>query len=1062
MIRLKNEIKNFTNVLHVADIHIRLTQRHDEYTEAFEKLYTAIDKTPSTTLIVVAGDVLHNKSDLSPESVRLAGEFLKKLADKRPTILIAGNHDATLANKHRLDSLSPIVDALNHDNLYYLKTTDVFIIGDVLFNNYGVFDEPDKYIMYKDIPTIYKNEVNYSIALFHGPINGAVTDIGYTVSNNAITNKLFDGHQMVMLGDIHKHQVLQKYDASNDKPVIVYCGSLIQQDHGETLNGHGFVYWTLKNKKFTHVEIPNDYGFYTVEANKGKFTTDITNMPKKAKLRMKYSNCVPSELKELLLEIRNSSEVTDVSYVKTDDVVVNVNNITNINLQGVADVNYQNDLIKKYLKNKNISVDKTQLVYIQDLNKKLNDALKKEYIPKNIKWKPKTFEFDNMFSYGEGNVIEFAKMNGVMGLFANNASGKTSILSALSFCLFDKCDRAFKASHILNIEKPTFRCKFNFDINGTDFYIERKGTSDKKGNVKVDVKFWKIEDGREVELNGEARRSTNDLIRDYIGEYDDFILTVLSVQNSKIGSFIDLSQSERKELLAQFMGLTIFDKLSDLANTEYKEVNAVLKNFKKEDYTIKLNNIISNIENITTSIKSENADLVSAANLRDSNNDKLLELTKQLIRVDSDDCDIVDLEKQKIKCINDMNALESENISYKNDFDKVKNDAKKIQNDIKTLNDKDIPSNLKKYESAKQKYDLLDRNIEKNKILIKGKMDKLSKLEAHKYDPNCDFCINNVFVKDAIKTKSELIFDKKETIALAEELKQYKAQIDLLKWVLDDDKTLRELVNQKVKLSEKYSKLSNDILKNENNISQYKNKINTLIASIENFYTKKDNIEKNKKLNAEILNVKNDIKTIEYNYNVKNKRIMDLNASLQGNISEKKTIEENVEKIKQLESTSECFKLYIQAFNKDGIPYDLITQVLPSIENEVNSILNKISDFTISLNTDGKNVETCIIYKDKKWPLEMGSGMEKFISSLAIRVALINISNLPRPNFLAVDEGFGCADRDNLAAMSTLFGYLKTQFDFIWIISHLDGMKDMVDKHIEIKKENGFSKVTYI
>jgi DNA repair exonuclease SbcCD ATPase subunit len=256
--------------------------------------------------------------------------------------------------------------------------------------------------------------------------------------------------------------------------------------------------------------------------------------------------------------------------------------------------------------------------------------------------------------------------------------------------------------------------------------------------------------------------------------------------------------------------------------------------------------------------------------------------------------------------------------------------------------------------------------------------------------------------------------------------------------------------------------LSNDILKNENNISQYKNKINTLIASIENFYTKKDNIEKNKKLNAEILNVKNDIKTIEYNYNVKNKRIMDLNASLQGNISEKKTIEENVEKIKQLESTSECFKLYIQAFNKDGIPYDLITQVLPSIENEVNSILNKISDFTISLNTDGKNVETCIIYKDKKWPLEMGSGMEKFISSLAIRVALINISNLPRPNFLAVDEGFGCADRDNLAAMSTLFGYLKTQFDFIWIISHLDGMKDMVDKHIEIKKENGFSKVTYI
>ena len=46
--------------------------------------------------------------------------------------------------------------------------------------------------------------------------------------------------------------------------------------------------------------------------------------------------------------------------------------------------------------------------------------------------------------------------------------------------------------------------------------------------------------------------------------------------------------------------------------------------------------------------------------------------------------------------------------------------------------------------------------------------------------------------------------------------------------------------------------------------------------------------------------------------------------------------------------------------------------------------------------------------------LELTSGMEKFISSLAIRVALINVSNLPRPNFLAIDEGFGTLDSENL------------------------------------------------
>jgi len=46
--------------------------------------------------------------------------------------------------------------------------------------------------------------------------------------------------------------------------------------------------------------------------------------------------------------------------------------------------------------------------------------------------------------------------------------------------------------------------------------------------------------------------------------------------------------------------------------------------------------------------------------------------------------------------------------------------------------------------------------------------------------------------------------------------------------------------------------------------------------------------------------------------------------------------------------------------------------------------------------------------------------------------------------------------------MNTLFSYLKTNFEFVLVVSHLDSLKDMVDKHIEIKKENGFSKVNFV
>jgi UDP-2,3-diacylglucosamine pyrophosphatase LpxH len=205
---LKNDIQNFVGALHIADVHVRLLKRHDEYIKLFNEFYNVVDKTPKETVICVVGDLLHNKIDLSPECLQIASDFLKNLADRRPTILVAGNHDAILANKNRLDSLSPIVTSLNHQNLFYLKNSGLYIIGDILFNNMSVFDEPDKFIKASEIPSIYRNKTRHLIGLYHGPVNGSVTDVGYVATSNNITSEFFDGHDMVFLGDIHRAQTL--------------------------------------------------------------------------------------------------------------------------------------------------------------------------------------------------------------------------------------------------------------------------------------------------------------------------------------------------------------------------------------------------------------------------------------------------------------------------------------------------------------------------------------------------------------------------------------------------------------------------------------------------------------------------------------------------------------------------------------------------------------------------------------------------------------------------------------------------------------------------------------
>jgi len=1060
-------IKNFTNIFHVADIHVRLTKRHEEYQEVFNRVYTSVDKTPETTVVCVLGDLFHNKSDLSPECVELASSFLKNLADRRPTVLIAGNHDATLANKNRMDSLSPIVNALQHDNLFYLKDTGVYILGDILFNNFSVFDEdsPEKYIKFNDIPKIYVREANHVIGLYHGGVNDAITDVGFKVTNRSISNSLFDGHHIVLLGDIHKYQVLQQYNDMDSLPAIVYAGSLIQQNHGETLKGHGFVYWDLKTKAFKHFEVQNDYGFYTVDVNQGKLVTDITtDIPKKTLLRIKCQETSGSEVKSIISEIKKVTDVIDITIAKSDgqyqlpSPTIGTNLL---NIQGLNDLDYQNKIICDYVKSKNKNVSDDILNDLIEVNKTLNKTIDKESAIKNIRWKPKKFEFDNMFSYGENNVVDFTKMNGVMGLFAPNASGKSTVLSALSFCIFDKCERTFKASEVLNSQRFSFKCKFNFEINKVDYFIERKGTADKKGNVKVDVKFWKEVDGKVVELNGEARRSTNDLIRDYLGSYDDFILTVLSIQNGKSGSFITTGQTERKDLLAQFMGLNIFDALYEKSRDIEKETLVLLKNLTKTDHTSELESLTTNIANAQSVINNNNSELNDLSNTKSSLNDQIIDETKKLVKINNDVVDILLLEKNRTKSQNTLTSIQSDYEQTKNKIIVCESEINTVQTKVQELANLDIDKKYEEYTKLTAELSKHELTLENKKLVVNNKLEKLKKLQDHKYDPNCTYCVNNIFVKDAIKTKEDLDNDKIEVTNILSKLSDTKTRITNIADVVDkytEYKTLKDRLN---KLNLLLSGIKQEQLKCENTINVETTNVEKYESQIKQYYESKEAIESNKAIQSVIENLKLTLKNADFKISTLNRNVLDLTSKISAWTLQKTKAENNITEVEQLERTYKAYSLYSEVVSRDGLQYDLISQTLPKIEKEVNDILHQIVDFTISLQTDGKNISTYIVYDDKKWKLELSSGLEQFVSSLAIRVALINISNLPRPNFIAIDEGFGCADAENLAVMSTLFSYLKTNFDFIWIISHLDAMKDMVDNRIEITKDNGFSKINY-
>ena len=226
--------------------------------------------------------------------------------------------------------------------------------------------------------------------------------------------------------------------------------------------------------------------------------------------------------------------------------------------------------------------------------------------------------------------------------------------------------------------------------------------------------------------------------------------------------------------------------------------------------------------------------------------------------------------------------------------------------------------------------------------------------------------------------------------------------------------------------------------------------------------SQKEDIEFNKTKNIEIQEIRDELITVNSELSQLDSKLLTLSGKLKMAEKSRQDALDGTNRLKELEQQYQGFEYYQKAVQRDGVPYHLMSKALPQIESEINNILNQIVEFTMILQTDGKNINAFIVYDDDNyWPLELTSGMEKFISSLAIRTSLINVSNLPRPNFLAIDEGFGVLDSDNLNSMYMLFDYLKSQFGFIMCISHIDAMRDIVDKLIEIKKTNGYSKISY-
>ena len=234
-------------LVHFSDLHLRLIKDHDLYKTILTDMFNQFKQTQPDR-VVFSGDLVHSKNQVSPELIEMVRWVLDECSKIAKTIIIVGNHDMLESNLSRLDTLTPIIQSMDNDNIVYYKDRGVYQDENIDWVVYSLFEH--------NIPPIIEKSDRLKIGLFHGPIVGLYTDIGYKFEIGYEVDK-FDGCDLILCGDIHKRQI---FDIPNGKKAYM-IGSVVQQNYGENIKKHGFGIYDVINDKYSFVDLDNPRPF---------------------------------------------------------------------------------------------------------------------------------------------------------------------------------------------------------------------------------------------------------------------------------------------------------------------------------------------------------------------------------------------------------------------------------------------------------------------------------------------------------------------------------------------------------------------------------------------------------------------------------------------------------------------------------------------------------------------------------------------------------------------------------------------------------------------------------
>ncbi len=1043
-------------LVHASDIHVRNLKYHKEQKQVFQKLYElAAHEEPDH--IVLTGDIFHVKSHVTPEAYNMVADLFTNLANIAPVHIIAGNHDTILKNKNRLDNISPVVSALNNPNIIYHKNSGEHDLGNgFVFNILSILD-PENW----EDPI---DSTNINIAIYHGSIAGVKTDIGWVMDRGDINMDALKPYDYALLGDIHKSNQIV-----GGNPKIRYAGSLCQNNFGED-DDKGFLVWDILDKtnyNVEHVNIPSPKPFVTIELTKTGRIPKNTQISDNARIRLASSNNLP------LNTIRRAADIAkkrfnpeSISFLnRMAGERGNVESLTdNIIREDLRDPVVQDKFIEEFLKDYHINDEVFERVC--ELNRGYNAIIEKdEEVGRNINWKLLSLEWDNLFNYGEGNVVNFDNLSGIVGVFGKNFSGKSSIVESMLYTLFNSTAKnSRKNLNLINQNEDFCRGKVELFANGKVYAIER--TSEKyvkklKGErtleAKTDLDFKCVDASGEVtSLNGLSRNDTDRNIRKLFGTIDDFLYTSMASQNGAL-AFINEGSTKRKEILAKFLDLEIFERKFKLAKDETINLKAALKRFENRNFDEEIKEAslqLQSSESLTEEKTEEREDLKVELEIF---REKSVEIQE---KIKSMPAKIIDISK----ILENLETNRKGRVNLSTENEKIKKECAGKRQYYKKIGQFIASFNMEEYEDKKEKIDEIYDEINDSEHRIEGlyseqenhnnKIRLLSEVPCGEEYSHCKF------IKDAYVSKIELP-------TLLANVKTHREKITNLQnacATLNPEKVESRL-DKFAQVLERKNQVANEIAQCELMIEKNEAQIAVIDSVIKELRVKQKTHDENKDIIENYSELKSEAKQIEEK-TTKLISLIDNNTELlqqlyisSGAFSERaENIKNQRIEFQSLQNQFEAYDLFIKCMHPNGISYDIIKRKLPAINEEISKILANIVDFEVFFEEDGSRLNIYIKhFKYDPRPIEMGSGAEKSVAAIAIRLALLNVSNLPKSNIFVLDEPATALDEENMDGFVRILDMVKSCFKTVLLISHLDSLKDCSDTQLIIDKKGQYA-----